>query len=120
MKVLFQLMFATILFLSLYLSLSPAVQTVPMLFSDKLVHVISYFVLMLTFDFSLKSGELILLKAVFVFLYSCAIEFAQGFVPGREVSLLDISANAAGVIAFMMCVPILKRFNTYRILRITE
>ena len=119
MKILFQLLFAAILFLSLYLSLTPVVKTVPMLFNDKLVHAISYFVLMLTFDFSVKSGESIIIKAVFVFLYSCAIEYAQGFVPGRDVSIMDIAANAAGIIVFMMCVPLLKRYNAYRTLRIT-
>ena len=118
MKTLFQILFATILILSLYLSLTPAVKTVPMLFNDKLVHIFSYFVLMLTFDFSVKSGESIILKAVFVFLYSCAIEYVQGFVPGREVSILDIAANAVGIVAFMLCVPVLKRFNTYSVLRI--
>ena len=118
MKILFQLLFVAILFLSLYLSLTPVVKTVPLLFNDKLVHMVSYFVLMLTFDFSVKSGESIIAKAIFVFLYSCAIEYAQGFVPGRDVSPWDIAANAAGIIAFVLCVPLLKRFNTYKTLRI--
>ena len=118
MKILFQVLFAAILLLSLYLSLTPVVKTVPMVFNDKLVHMVSYFVLMLTFDFSVKSGESIIVKAIFVFLYSCAIEYAQGFVPGREVSLLDVMANAAGIVAFVLCVPLLKRFNTYKTLRI--
>lgn len=89
-----------------------------MVFNDKLVHMVSYFVLMLTFDFSVKSGESIIVKAFFVFVYSCAIEYAQGFVPGRDVSLLDIAANAAGIIAFVMCVPLLKRFKAYKTLRL--
>ena len=111
-------MFVAILLMSLYLSLTPVVKAVPVVLNDKLIHAVSYFVLMLTFDFSLKSGEAILLKAVVVFLYSCAIEYAQGFVPGRDVSLLDTVANAAGIFAFVLCVPLLKRFNTYRALRI--
>ena len=119
MKILFQLLFAAILFASLYLSLTPIANAVPAVLNDKLVHMVSYFILILTFDFSVKSGEAIFVKAIFVFVYSCAIEYAQGFVPGREVSFWDIVANAVGIFSFVLCVPLLKRINAYKTLRIT-
>ena len=118
MKIIFQALFFAILLLSLYLSLIPASTHVSLLVNDKLVHMAGYFVLMLSFDFSMKSGNALLLKAVLVLLYSFAIEYAQGFVPGREVSLLDMGANLAGVVAFLACVPFFKKLNVYERLRI--
>ena len=93
--------------------------TVSIMLNDKFVHLVSYFILMLTLDFSIKSGETIIVKAIVVFIYSCLIEYAQGFVPGRDVSAWDIAANGAGIFGFVLCVPLLKRFNTYKLLRIS-
>ena len=85
---------------------------------DKILHITGYFILMLSFDFSIKSGEGLLAKAVAVFLYSCVIEYIQGFVPGRDVSWFDAGANIVGVAAFLVCVPFFKRLNVYKRLRI--
>ena len=89
-----------------------------MILNDKLVHLVSYFFLMLTFDFSVKSGEVLWIKALVVFLYSCAIEYAQDFVPGRDMSMLDLIANGIGIVAYILCVPLLKRLNVYTTLGI--
>lgn len=91
-----------------------------MILNDKLVHLVSYFILMLTFDFSIKSGEVLWLKAIVVFLYSCVIEYAQDFVPGRDTSMLDVMANSVGIVAFLLCVPLLKRLNAYKTMGITR
>ena len=89
-----------------------------MLFNDKLVHLLGYFAFMLTLDFSVRPGEMLWQKAVIIFAYSCAIEYAQGFVPGRDVSIWDVSANGIGILGYVFCVPILKKLNVYKILRL--
>jgi len=91
----------------------------PMMINDKLIHMISYFALMLTLDFSFRPGEKLIAKSVAVLLYSSAIEYAQGYVPGRDVSLLDVFANGAGILLYVFFMPILRRFNIYKSLRLT-
>lgn len=73
---------------------------------------------MMMLDFSWKSSEQLLIKAVLVLIYSGLIEYAQGFIPGRDTSLADIAANGVGVILFIAFVPALKRINAYQILRL--
>ena len=38
------------------------------------------------------------LAAILAFSYSCLLEYLQGFVPGRTVSIYDLYANATGSI----------------------
>ena len=118
MKVFFQLIFVTLMLLSLYFSLTPTTSTVPMIWNDKLVHCVSYFLLMMTLDFSWKSGQQLVVKSVLVLFYSSLIEYGQSFVPGREMSLADVIANGLGVLFFVALVPLLKRNNTYQRLRL--
>lgn len=118
MKILFQLMFLVLIFLSLILSLTPIATTVPTLWNDKLIHFMSYFLLMMMFDFSCWSGERLLVKALLVVVYSYLIEYGQSFVPGREMSFDDVLANGAGVLLFLLLVPLLKRVNGYQVLRL--
>lgn len=55
-----------------------------------------------------------------ILIYSSLIEYAQGFIPGRDTSIADIVANGVGVgvMLFIVFVPSLKRFNVYRILKL--
>ena len=89
-----------------------------MLWNDKLIHCLSYFALSMTFDFSWKSSEKLVIKSILVFLYSSLIEYGQSFVPGREMSIEDVFANLAGIILFIVCVPLFKRAGTYNFLRL--
>ncbi len=69
-------------------------------------------------DFSWKSSEQLLIKSVLILFYSGLIEYAQGFIPGRDTSLADMAANGLGVMLFIAFVPILKRLNTYQMLKL--
>ncbi|MFK7795477.1 MAG: VanZ family protein [Gammaproteobacteria bacterium] len=104
--------------LSLFLSLSSSGHSVPVAWNDKLIHCVSYFFLMMMLDFSWESSKQLLIKAVIILIYSGLIEYAQGFIPGRDTSLADIAANGIGVMLFIACVPILKRMNVYQILKL--
>ena len=59
------------------------------------------------------------MKSVVVLLYSGLIEYGQSFIPGREMSLADLIANALGILLFLLLVPLLKRNNVYRNLKLT-
>ena len=69
-------------------------------------------------DFSWNSSKQLLIKAVIILIYSGLIEYAQGFIPGRDTSLADMFANGLGVMLFIACVPLLKRMNAYQILKL--
>lgn len=115
MKLLFRGLFFFLLLASVYFSLKQATDDIPNFFAaDKVVHLLSYFLLMLSLDFSFKSSNAIVWKGVAVIIYSAMLEIGQGYVPGRETSLLDMVANSFGVLMFIFCVPLLKRRNIYR------
>jgi len=67
--------------------------------SDKLNHTIAFFVLALlldlSFDFKNKVYAISILMG-----YALAIEVIQYFLPTREFSLLDIFADAVGVVMY--------------------
>lgn len=100
------------------LSLSSSGHAVPIIWNDKLIHIISYFLLIMVFDFSWRPSKQLLIKSVLILVYSGLIEYAQGYIPGRDTSLADIAANATGILLFIICVPILKRINIYQMLRL--
>ena len=118
MTIFFRIIFLTLILLSLFLSLSPAQHSVPMIWNDKLVHCVSYFLLVMMLDFSWKPGEALLAKSLFIFVYSSLIEFGQSFVPGRDMSIEDIVANCLGVLLFIFIVPLFRRVNIYQTLRL--
>ena len=117
-KRLFQLVFAMLILLSLFLSLTPATNSMPMMWNDKIIHAISYFALMMTLDFSWQSGRQLAIKSIIVLLYSGLVEYGQSFVPGREMSLADLAANASGILVFIVFVPLLWRRGIYRYLKL--
>ncbi len=118
MKIFFQWAFITLILLSLTLSLSSSENVVPGVWNDKLIHCFSYFLLMMMLDFSCCSSKKLLIKAALILIYSGLIEYAQGFIPGRDTSIADMAANGIGVMLFVALVPILKRVNAYQILKL--
>ena len=63
---------------------------------DKLAHLITYALLMVSARWAYPQSQAIKLALALV-LYSLALELGQLAVPGRYFSLLDMVANAAGV-----------------------
>ena len=98
----------------------PVTNHVPIMWNDKLVHFISYFLLMMMLDFSWQSGKHLLFKGCLILIYSSMIEFGQSFVPGREMSAGDVAANTTGILLYIFLVPILKKVSAYQFLRIEE
>lgn len=90
--------FSVILIGITFLSLLPPRSTIDLGNNDKLSHFFAYSVL--TFNALLiqrfKSFKIWLLLSLTI--YGGLMEFFQGFVPGREVSILDMAANSSGVL----------------------
>lgn len=118
MQKFFRVMFVILIIMSIVLSLTPAVAKLSISMSDKIIHAIAYFSLMLACDFSWRSGKFLLSKALLVLIYSGLIEYAQDMVPGRHMSSYDLAANAAGIGFFLLLVPLFNRIQLYRILRL--
>ena len=81
-----------------YMSLLPDVD-IPGDFSnvDKLYHMAGYAWLAFLPCFGFARKRLGLAASLSMILLGCALEYAQGYVPGRMASLGDMAANTAGV-----------------------
>ena len=64
---------------------------------DKVGHLLMYALFAILAVLLVRGGRALLGLLVGIVLYSVFLEFAQSFVPGREMSFLDMLANAAGV-----------------------
>lgn len=73
---------------------------------DKFNHFFSFFVLLLLFDHAYPRVEIYYTKIIALFIYGLLIEAIQYFIPGRQFSLLDILANAIGLLAYLTVRPL--------------
>ncbi|MCJ1287820.1 hypothetical protein MMC26_007172 [Xylographa opegraphella] len=97
--------FAALCLLAAYAGLTP-LEVSPT--NDKVLHILTFFVLTLTFYWSVEAPRRFLLKIVFI---TCALvlgvgsEFLQAALPnGRFFDALDIAANLVGsVVALAIC-----------------
>lgn len=79
------------------LSLLPPRSGVELGKHDKINHFIAYTVLSLNYGLAVRNIKKYLFGLPLLIAYGLLMEFCQGFVPGREQSLLDGLANGAGV-----------------------
>lgn len=89
--------FLALLTLFLYLGLTPSPEKSVPMFNDKLMHFSGYFVAALSISFAHPTRPL-WLRAIFLIVFSIAIEIGQHFMPPRSFDVLDIVANSMGVI----------------------
>jgi VanZ family protein len=69
-------------------------------FNDKFWHGFTYFVLSLLADRSFPASPFNAMKFVPVFLFGTFIEFVQYLIPWRSFSVLDMLANASGILMY--------------------
>jgi VanZ family protein len=81
-----------------WLSLMPQPPQVFALASDKFWHTLAYLVLYLSCLLAYRQQSALLLRFALLFSFSATIEIIQYFVPQRSFSLLDLCANAAGLL----------------------
>lgn len=82
--------------------------------SDKVHHAFAFYVLALLLDFALPRTEFGLRKFFALMAFGVAIECAQYFLPWRQFSLLDMVADAVGLLLYVAGVPLLKRMPVLR------
>lgn len=84
-----------------YLSLKRPDGAVNIQVNDKIGHLLAYFTLSCNLGL-LFSRNRIWAAGIIAFLYSCLLEYLQGFVPGRSVDGYDLIANGSGVFIGMI------------------
>lgn len=88
----------------------PLVQTT----NDKAVHLLAFFALALLADFSWPARAFDAPKILLLLLYGVAIEFTQYFLGYRYFSLLDLGADAAGLLLYTVIVPLLRNLPPFK------
>jgi VanZ family protein len=76
---------------------------------DKIVHFIAYFFNAVLFyvSFRTRFKKADIYAVLFAFFYGAILELGQSFVPGRDCSLLDATANFSGALFFFLLYRIL-------------
>ena len=92
-----------------HLATTPEQYTVVEDLSDKANHVLAFYALALLTDFSFPERKFGLAKIAVLLGYGLAIEIIQYFLPYRSASLLDVVADAAGLLVYWFSLPVLSR-----------
>lgn len=79
-------------------------------FNDLLMHLSGYIVAGISISFARPSTSF-WQRALFLLLYSIAIEICQHFMPPRTFSVLDILANFSGILIGLSCFALLKKIG---------
>ncbi len=82
--------------------------------SDKANHLLAFWVLGFLADFAWPERGFDRTKAAPLFAYGVGIEFLQLFLPHRTFSVPDVVADAAGLAAYGLCLPLLRRLPVLR------
>jgi VanZ family protein len=96
------------------LALKPSTSFISPAISDKIQHAFAFYVLSLLVDFAFPKSPFNAVKIFILLGYGSAIETFQMFVPGRKSSFGDLVADGAGMVLFMLSVPLLKRIPVIR------
>lgn len=97
-----------------YLAFVELPQEGPDLGWDKLNHAVAFYVLALLVDFSTPRVRFGAAKLLALMAYGVGIEAVQHFLPYREASWEDLLADAVGVLAYLLSVPLLARLPLLR------
>lgn len=81
---------------------------------DKLNHGFAFLVLSFLANFSFPERLFGWLESGLLIAYGLGIEGAQHFIPGRESSLLDVGADASGILLFYLILPWMTRLPVLR------
>ena len=99
----FRTLLVTSLLVISYLAFVPKEYPPALSVSDKLNHVAAFLALAFLTDFSFPKIRNILRKTWPLLVYGVGIEIVQIFLPFRHFSLLDVLADAAGLLVYSLC-----------------
>lgn len=76
--------------------------------NDKVSHILAFYVLALLGDFSFPEHKFDPGKILLLLAYGLFIEIIQYFLPYRTFSLLDLLADAIGLVLYSLSIPVLR------------
>ena len=79
----------------------------PVLPNDKLLHFLAYGMLTLLAEYIATNWSELRLWLLGLMIAGWAIEILQNWVPGRKFCWRDIGANVAGMLAAVLCAPLI-------------
>ena len=100
--------FYSLLAIYTYLGLTPHPENSIPVFNDLLMHFAGYGVAAISISFARPTWPM-WQRAVFLIVYSIAIEIVQHFNPPRTFSVMDILANGGGILLGLMIVALLEK-----------
>lgn len=109
-RTIFQLAFLFITGLIIYLSLVPRLSLPEVSYSDKVGHLLAYFVLQLSGGIGFGRATSVRIVLVFSIFLGLGLEMAQLYVPGREASIADMIANLGGIALAVAILPVANRY----------
>ena len=77
--------------------------------NDKLSHLLAFLALAVVADYSFPDKTFVVPKALPLLAYGVGIEIVQYFIPYRSFSVLDMMADAAGLIVYALLLPLFNR-----------
>jgi len=83
--------------------------------NDKVNHIFAFVVLSFLTDYSFPSAGFRWPKILLLLGFGAGIEVIQYFLPYRESSVYDLLADGVGIFAYLMLIPVLRRFPAGRI-----
>ena len=99
-----QVIFIAYVLLVIFLCLIPQPAGIGIGNLDKIVHVSMYFVMGVLAYIGFNSLGKRIIIFIFMFLLGVSIELLQIYIPGRDASVYDALANAAGLaLSFFLC-----------------
>lgn len=113
--VIFRVCLVIALLLIIYFATSELHHPVIAKVNDKLGHVIAFLALAFLTDFSFPLSRFNWVKILPLLAYGIAIEFMQYFLPNRMFSLLDMLADAIGILLYILMIPFLKQVPFFKL-----
>ncbi len=104
-----QVMLGLALLSTTYLAITPVDYPVLSDINDKLQHVFAFLVLAFLADQAFPQRAWNWRKFILLLAYGLALEIIQYFVPGRFFSLLDLAADALGLLLYGLSLPLWRR-----------
>ncbi len=105
----FRLLLGAALIVISYLAITPLTYPVVGEFNDKFNHLAAFYALALLADFSFPQRPFSAAKIVPLMGYGALIEIVQHFLPFRYLSLFDLMADAAGLGAYLLSLPLVRQ-----------
>ena len=113
--IIFRIMLVLSLLLIIYLTTADLEHPVMTSVNDKFGHILAFVILAFLLDFSFPASSYNLSKILPLLAYGILIEIVQYFLPYRMFSLLDMLADAGGLVIYAMFIPMLKHIPILRL-----